>query len=91
MTNLLIIVGLVFAVIDPVGMLLLLGGLTSGFDKKKVFIYALGVFLGTSLLGTLLSAIFGKDLSRVIKSLSSNLFNMKIFYGCLFTYLLLFF
>lgn len=38
MTNLLIIMGLGFAGIDPVGMILLLGGLAKGFDKKKAFI-----------------------------------------------------
>ncbi|MGT2948901.1 hypothetical protein [Streptococcus devriesei] len=76
MTNLLIIVGLGFAGIDPVGMLLLLGGLAKGFDKKKTLIYALGVFLGTSLLGTVLSAVFGNKLSYFIEKLLSSLFKL---------------
>lgn len=76
MANLLIIVGLGFAGIDPVGMLLLLGGLAKGLDKKKALIYTLGVFLGTSLLGTVLSAIFGNKLSYVIENLLFSLFKL---------------
>ncbi|WP_057491750.1 hypothetical protein [Streptococcus orisasini] len=76
MANILIIVGLGFAGIDPVGMLLLLGGLAKGFDKKKALIFTLGVFLGTSLLGTVLSAIFGNRLSYVIENLLSSLFKL---------------
>lgn len=72
MANLLVVLSLGIAGIDPVGMMLLIAAMTKGFTKRQSITYALLVFLGTAATGTLLSAVFGARLTSLISRLLSN-------------------
>ncbi|MEY8701155.1 hypothetical protein AALH12_08205 [Streptococcus ferus] len=71
MNNLLFIVSLGFAGIDPVGMMLLITMQTAGLSKKKAFLYRGLVLFGTAILGFILSSLLGRGLSDLASSIDN--------------------
>ena len=71
MNNLLFIVSLGFAGIDPVGMMLLITMQTAGLSKKKAFLYGGLVLFGTAILGFILSSLLGRGLSDLASSIDN--------------------
>lgn len=70
MANLLIIVGLGFVGIDPVGMILLLTMQAAGLSNKKAYLFGTLVLFGTALLGFILSILLGDSLSHIVQALN---------------------
>ena len=71
MNNLLFIVSLGFAGIDPVGMMLLITMQTAGLSKKKAFLYGGLVLFGTAILGFILSSLLGRGVSDLASSIDN--------------------
>lgn len=69
--NLITVIGLGFAGIDPVGMMLLITALTAGLPKSKVYQFGFLVLFGTTLLGVTLSSLLGTVLSSLTKAVDS--------------------
>lgn len=65
MNNLLLVLGLGLAGIDPVGMMLLIAAMTAGASKKQIYLYGLLVLAGTTILGLTLSAILGAGFAQI--------------------------
>ncbi|MEY8462792.1 hypothetical protein [Streptococcus merionis] len=72
LANLLTVLGLGIAGIDPVGMMILVSFMTVGLSKSRAIIFGLGVFLGTTLLGIALSRVLGSTLVE-LSSIFDNL------------------
>lgn len=72
MSNLPIVIGLGLAGIDPVGMLVLMGSLSTGLSKQKALLFGLLVLFGTSLTGTIFSELLGSTLRQLGNVLSKS-------------------
>lgn len=71
MKTLLLVLGLSFAGVDPLGLTILLGALASGAKKPQVVAFALATLLGTIVLGVLFS-LFGERVTSSISHLIPN-------------------
>ncbi|BAQ23605.1 uncharacterized protein SRT_03440 [Streptococcus troglodytae] len=69
MNNLLFVLGLGLAGIDPVGMILLIAMQAAGLSKKRVYLFGSLVLFGTVLLGFVLSIILGNGISNIAQAL----------------------
>ncbi|HFI0120230.1 TPA: hypothetical protein ACGOWV_001073 [Streptococcus suis] len=65
MANLLTVLGLGLAGIDPVGMLMLIAHLAAGGSKRQAILFAGLILSGTTLLGLILSTLLGSSLNKL--------------------------
>ncbi|MGT2712179.1 hypothetical protein [Streptococcus oriscaviae] len=65
MANLVTVLGLGLAGIDPVGMLMLMAQLAAGGSKRQAVLFAGLVLFGTTLLGVALSTLLGSSLNKL--------------------------
>lgn len=70
MNNLVVVLGLGLAGIDPVGMMILMAAMTGGASKRQMYTYAALVLFGTTVFGLTLSSILGAGFSRLSSELS---------------------
>lgn len=65
MNNLLVVLGLGLAGIDPVGMMILITAMTAKASKKQIYTYGILVLLGTTALGLTLSSLLGAGFAQI--------------------------
>ncbi|HFI0424887.1 TPA: hypothetical protein ACGOWZ_001477 [Streptococcus suis] len=65
MANLVTVLGLGLAGIDPVGMLMLIAHLAAGGSKRQAILFAGLILSGTTLLGLILSTLLGSSLNKL--------------------------